>query len=165
MATWFVTDSGMFIHKDAIQIHFIKLLLKPIDGLTVVSQIWAMLRIHHQINSLFAVQCCGGYVGHMHQIQLLIRTSPLGHKFNKYHFKLVWLDPVLIINLEDCICYTFSPFLLYFWQWQTCHCCFGWCFLRSRIMSCLLSVRTDCNSWFELSLQSLLHPLLLFSQP
>ena len=66
----------------------------------------------------------GGYVGHTPPKQLLIWTSPLSHKLIKYHIKLVWLIPVLIINLEDYICYTFSLFLLYFWQWQMHHCCF-----------------------------------------
>ena len=47
-------------------------------------------------------------------MQLLIWTSPLGHKFIKYHFKPVLFNPVLIINLEDYIFYTFSLFLLYF---------------------------------------------------
>ena len=51
-----------------------------------------------------------GEWGTPHQIQLLIQTFPLGHKFIKYHFNLVWSIPVLIINLEDYICYTFSPF-------------------------------------------------------
>ena len=72
------------------------------------------LRMHPQFDSLFAIWYWGGYVGHTQLRQLLIQMSPLSHKLIKYHFKLVWLIPVLIINLEDYICYIFLFFFCTF---------------------------------------------------
>ena len=118
MATWFIIGSGTFICMDAIQIIiFHRVITQPIDGLMVVS----LPGPHYgssPINSLFAIWHLWWVSGEYHTKYSCLFRCPLWvTKFINYHFKLLWLNQVLIINLEDNICYTSFLFLLYYWQW------------------------------------------------
>ena len=123
MATWFVTDSGTFICKDAIQKSLSLSYYSP-NWWSHGHQIWAMLRTHHQIDSLFAIRYCGGCVGHTTSNTVTYSDVPFESQTHQISFQIGLVVPVLSINLEDYICYTFSLFLLYLWQWQMHHCCF-----------------------------------------
>ena len=69
---------------------------------------------HHQSTHCLPYGTCWWVSGEYHTNYHLFIHPLWVTKFINHHFKLVWLHPVLIINLEDYICYTFSLFLLYY---------------------------------------------------
>ena len=78
------------------------------------------LRMYHQFDWLFAIRylrwVCGAYAT---KKQLLIWMSPLSHQFHqiiisKYHFKIVWLSPVLVLIWGTIFVEPFLSFLCIF---------------------------------------------------
>ena len=96
---------------DAIQIiifHWV--ITQPTDGLVVVS-LPGPCYGSSPIDSLFAVWHLWWVSGEYHTKYSCLFGHPLWvTKFINYHYKLVWLNPILIINLEDYISYPFSFF-------------------------------------------------------